>query len=418
MDGTSSSRRFRRIWATAAILAPIALFARPVAAVAQPAPAGWVTGWGEAPMVPLVPDQFVVPAFPSQEAVDQTVRMVVRLTSPASQLRLRLSNRYGDRPLQIGTVRVGRPLAGRAVTAGSDRLVTFHGRQGVTLAAGKDVASDAVGFPVQSGDELSVSVFVRHHSGRLTFHRYGNWVTYVSAPGAGDRTGDEAGALFPTAADSWFWLVGVDEVGGTYRGTVVALGDSITDGYPTLPDQHETWPDELAARIRSVPAGKRLAVVNAGIAGNCLQFASFLPYGESAMRRAGVDALDLAQVRDLIVFEGTNDLGLGAQAGALIEALQRLAAVAHRRGIRVFVGTITPRSDSTALEVPLEAQRLAVNRWIRGNHVFDGVVDFDKVVRDPIAPGRLAPLYDSGDGVHPNILGLQAMAASVDLARL
>lgn len=418
MAGTGSSRGFTRIWAAAVVLALIALFAQPVAALAQSAPAGWVTGWGEAPMVPLVPDQFVVAAFPTQEAVDQTVRMVVRLTSPASQLRLRLSNRYGDRPLQIGTVRVGTPLAGRAVTPGSQRLVTFQGHQAVAIAPGRDVVSDIVGFPVQAGDELSVSVFVRHHSGRLTFHRYGNWVTYVSAPGAGDRTSDEVGAALPAAADSWFWLVGVDEAAGTYRGTVVALGDSITDGYPTLPDQHETWPDELAARIQSVPAGKRLAVVNAGIAGNCLQGASFLPYGESALRRIGSDALDLAQVRDLIVFEGTNDLGLGAPAGALIGALQRLAGIAHRRGIRVFVGTITPRADSTAIEVPIEAQRLAVNRWIRGNHVFDGVVDFDKVVRDPIQPSRLAPMYDSGDGVHPNILGLRAMAASIDLARL
>lgn len=417
MDGTSSSPRFRRIWVAAALVVPLALFAQPVAAIAQAAPARWITGWGEAPMVPLVPDQFVVAAFPTQEAVDQTVRMVVRVTSPATQLRLRLSNRYGDRPLQLGTVRVGHPLAGRAVVAGSQRLVTFHGQPGVTIAPGRDVTSDPVGFPVRAGDEVSVSVFVRRHSGRLTFHRYGNWVTYISAAGAGDRSGDEAGALFPTAADSWFWLVGVDEAGGSYRGTVVVLGDSITDGYPTLPDQHETWPDELAARLEAAPPRERLAVVNAGISGNCLEVASFLPYGESAVRRIGFDALDLAQVRDLIVFEGTNDLGLGAPSRVLIGALQRVAALAHRRGIRVFVGTITPRSDSTAVEVPLEAQRRAVNRWIRGNHVFDGVVDFDEVLRDPIQPGRLDPLYDSGDGVHPNILGLRAMAASVDLAR-
>lgn len=369
-------------------------------------------------MTATQPDAYALSAFPDQDAVNQTIRMVARVSAPGQWIRLRLSNRFGDRAMRLGTVRVARRALGPAVDAASDHLVSFHGGQGVTIPAGADVRSDPVAFPVNAGDQLAVSLYIVSERGGLTWHRYANSVSYVSARGTGDHTADPTGVTFQTVADSAFWLVGIDEAGSPYHGSVVTLGDSITDGYPLIPDQYQTWPDVLASRLEGPSAPVHRAVVNAGIAGNCLESSSYLPYGPSGVNRLGPDALDLPGVRRLIVFEGINDLSMGAKAPALINALAHIAATAHQVGVRVFVATITPRSDLTAFEVGTEPQREAVNHWIRTSHAFDGVFDFDRVVRDPLDHHQLAAVFDSGDHVHPNLLGLKAMADSINLALL
>ena len=317
---------------------------------------------------------------------------------------------------------MGRPLDGAAVLVGSNRLVTFGGSPYVTIGRGSEAVSDAVTFPLKAGDDIAISVHVRQASGALTWHRYANTVSYITAPLAGDRTADATGVSFPTATVSWFWVDRVDQE-TTVPGTVVALGDSITDGWMVAPDAHQTWPDVLAERLSNAPGPERRAVVNAGIAGNMLRG----PYlyggsGQPGVLRLDHDALQLSAVSDLVVFEGTNDLASGAPAGQLIAALADIAVRAHRRGVRAFVATIIPRGlAQEGWNATREANRVAVNRWIRANagpgRAYDGLFDFDAVVRDPRTPGSLAPEYDSGDSVHPNILGLQALADSIDLRR-
>jgi lysophospholipase L1-like esterase len=239
-------------------------------------------------------------------------------------------------------------------------------------------------------------------------------MSYVSPAGSGDQTSDEEGSAYTRTEPSWFWLAGVDTE-SSWPGTIVALGDSITDGYLLLPDQQETWPAVLATRLSNAPPAQRHAVVNAGISGNELTGSLWPEYGASAVSRVNADGLDLAGVTSLIVFEGTNDLSHGVTASQVVVALDRIAVQARRRGVRVFGATITPRSDLSWNQTTMEPAREAVNQWIRTSGDFDGVLDFDRVLRDPRKPHQLAPAYQT-DGLHPNPLGLRVVAQSIDLS--
>lgn len=401
-------RRLAPVAVVAASLCPLAR-----ASAAGPVP-GWVSTWAPSMSTAHADDALLMSVFPAGRAVDQTVRMIVRATTAGRRIRLRLSNRDGDRPVVFGSVTVGLRSAGPAVEAGTLRAVRFLGARRVTLAPGAEVVSDPVMFPLSFGDQVAVSVSVVGASGTVTWHRWAKAFAYVSSARSGDETADDSGTAYRSAGMSWFWLEGMDQ-DTTASGTVVALGDSITDGWPTAPDQYQTWPDVLADRI----PGHALGVVNAGIAGNQLTGDNCAgACGAPAVARLDHDALDLAGVTDLIVFEGTNDLYASrAPASRVVGALRWIVIRARQRDLRVLGATITPRSDSGWTSA-MEANREAVNDWIRHSGEFDSVLDFDAVVRDPTDPHRLAPEYDSGDNLHPNALGLRAIGASIDPARL
>jgi len=124
----------------------------------------------------------------------------------------------------------------------------------------------------------------------------------------------------------------------------------------------------------------------------------------------------------VIVLEGINDIGAaGASAPEIIAGLERLVSRLHAAGMQVLLGTLTPiggiklKGYGTS---QAEATRLAVNAFIRAPNDADGYVDFDRALRDPSDPSRLNPAFDSGDHIHPNTAGRQAMADAVDLASL
>ncbi|HEY2429904.1 MAG TPA: GDSL-type esterase/lipase family protein, partial [Acidimicrobiales bacterium] len=332
-------------------------------------------------------------------------------------IRLHLTNRFGSRAITLGPVRVGVSGGGPVVVPGSDRPVRFAGRLTVRIPVGADVVSDPVSLTVIAGTELAVSIHVAGASGAVTWHRYANSASYVSGAGTGDRTADVAGVSYRGVGLSWFWLDGID-TRSDYAGTIVAVGDSITDGYDSLQVQPTPWPDLLAARLENGPAPGQRAVVNAGIAGNRLAGPPICgPCGPSTLSRLTGDVLGLPGVTGVIVFEGTNDLGVGSSASTVIAALRQVANAAHRRGIQAFGATITPRSDRTWTPA-MEAAREAVNRWIRTGGTFDAVFDFDGALRDPTNPRRLFAAYDSGDGLHPSSAGLAVLAGSIDTSRL
>ena len=84
----------------------------------------------------------------------------------------------------------------------------------------------------------------------------------------------------------------------------------------------------------------------------------------------------------------------------------------------MIAGTIMPFA-SNAYYHPgpeTEADRQSVNRFIRTSGLFDAVIDFDRLMRDPARPDRLAPAYDSGDGLHPSLAGYRAMGEAIPLA--
>jgi lysophospholipase L1-like esterase len=241
---------------------------------------------------------------------------------------------------------------------------------------------------------------------------------YVSEPGV--HTADGSAQAFTSVLTSWPLLTGVDVGGGP--GSVVLLGDSITDGDRSTVDANRRWPNVLATRLLSQRVVPHYGVLNQGISGNRVvtdrypgDGVSTDTAGVSALHRFDRDVLAQTSARTAVVFEGVNDLRWGASAEQVVAGLRELADRGQARGLRMLVATILPCEGEARCTAAVDAERVAVNAWIRENTDFDAVLDFDAVVRDPSRPARMLPVYDSGDHLHPGDTGLAALAESVDL---
>ncbi|MEV7339411.1 SGNH/GDSL hydrolase family protein [Streptomyces sp. NPDC093544] len=356
-----------------------------------------------------------VPALPGA-----TIRNVVHTSVGGSAARIRISNRLGTKPLQLGAVTValqepGAPSSPKAV-AGSMRTATFGGAGTVTIPAGQDLVTDPVYLPIPADANLLVSVHTPTDSGPATYHRSAIQANFV-AP-AGDRTTEESGTAYTVSIGNWYYVTGVDVLGTSAAGSVVALGDSITDGTGSSFSANHRWPDRLADRLKDLPSNRRLGVLNAGISGNRLLLEG---NGPSALDRLDADALSRTGVRVVILMEGINDIkGTPEQTDpdAIEDAYRSLVNRAHSRGIRVIGATLTPYGGHSAYTQARETVRQEVNTVVRTGGLFDAVVDFDAVVRDPADRSRILPAYDPGDHLHFNDAGMKAMADSIDLATL
>ncbi|GIJ54203.1 SGNH hydrolase [Virgisporangium aurantiacum] len=395
--------------ALAALAAPFVM-ATPVAASAAPS-AGppWTGAWATSPQ------REVGPAFSNQ-----TLRMLVHPTIGGSSLRIRLSNGFGDRDVTFSAVSVARAVASGApdLVSGSSRRVTFHGRNTVTVRTGTAVFSDPVQLSFDYGQDLAVDLYVTAggDASAITGHDAAQGTQFVAA---GNHAGD-TGLPFTGTVNSWFWLDGVDvRPSHSVRGSIVALGDSITDGAYTTWNGNDRWTDILAARLHALPSHRQFGVLNQGIGGNqvltdrtdCCGAGTSV----SGLKRERQDVRLQTGVRYLILADGINDIGYNADADALIAGMRTIAERARRAGIRVVGATITPYGcDAGCFGVEQEATRQKVNSWIRTSRVFDGVADFDAAIRDPQNPSQVRPDYQA-DHLHPNILGQRAMADSIDL---
>ncbi|TVZ04821.1 SGNH/GDSL hydrolase family protein [Trebonia kvetii] len=372
---------------------------------------GWLGTWSCAHVVPA-------PTGRSRSGFrDQTIRNIIHAAVGGSAVRIRLSNVFGERPLRLGGAHVAVRLAGAATVPGTTRAVTFGGDQAVTIPVGERVWSDPVTLSVDDGADLAVSLYFAAPTGPATWHPAALSTSYRSA--AGDHGADQGRGSFGQQSTSWFFLDGVDVRNATVRGAVVAFGPSTTDGVASTLDANGRYPDLLARRLRQLPPGERMSVLNAGIAGNKL-LADAGTSGQSALDRFLRDAAGQSGVRAVILWEGTNDVATRPDLplGEVTGAYQRLIGLAHSRGLRIVGATLQPHEGAWYYSHAGNRLREAVNDWIRWSGAFDGVADFDQVLRDPRHPRRLLPGYDSGDHLHPNDDGYLAIAASVDLAAL
>ena len=352
---------------------------------------------------------------------DQTIRMVAHSSIGGSALRIHLSNLRSTTPLAVGAVSVAAQADRATAAAGSQRVVTFSHLRSVTIAAGAELISDPIPMSVKAGQNVLVSIYLPHATSSATWHSDAFDTSYLSIPG--DHTADVGDGNYIAATTSWYYLSGLDVISPDTRGTVVAFGDSITDGYDTPVGAYQRWPDDLARRL----AGTRpMGVVDAGIGGNrVLTDVPNIWQGVSATKRFAHDALGQPGVRDVILLEGINDIGNNAgpdgaplTAQDLIDGYRDLIQQAHSAGVRIIGGTILPDKGNVYYSDAAESLRQAVNTWIRTSGAFDGVVDFDKAVANPADPTALDPNFDSGDHLHPNAAGMQALANAVDLALL
>jgi len=377
----------------------------------------WVTSWSASPQHP-VPGTLGMAGFH-----DQTVRDIIFASVGGNTIRLQLTNAFGRSPLQVGRVTVAVTGPGAGVVPGNIHPVSFGGNASVRIPAGEEVLSDPVGMQVSALQELTVSIYLPGRTGVATVHSDAQQVNWVST--AGDHTAEANADAFMIPTQSWYYLSGLDVRSSGAAGTLVAFGDSITDGVQSTIGGNDRWPSDLARRLDTV-LGPRLSVADEGIGGNRVLAASRC-CGASAEERFARDALDQPGVRDVILLEGINDIGrstgpphpdTGLTPARLIAGYRNLIAQAHARGVRIFGATLLPYQGAGYYSPAGETIREAVNAWIRTSGAFDGVIDFDAVMRDPADPLRLNPAYDSGDHLHPNDAGYQAMADAIDLDML
>jgi len=388
----------------------IALFAdsRPAAAH------GWVTSWSASPQV-AARDTLAAAGFD-----DQTVRDIIFTSVGGDPIRLELTNVFGASPLRVGHVTVAVAGPGAAVLPGTIHSVTFGGSGSVQIPAGARILSDPVAVRVSPLEDLAVSVYLPGQTGAATFHADAQQANWVST--AGDHAADSDAGAFITPTLSWYYVSALIVQASGADGTVVALGDSITDGVGSTADANARWPNDLARRLDAL-GGPTLSVADEGIGGNRVLIGARC-CGASAEARFGRDALDEPGVRDVIVLEGINDIGFSAALGAgvgaaqIIAGYQQLIAEAHARGLKIFGATLLPFQGAGYYTAAGEVTREAVNTCIRTSGAFDGVIDFDAVMRDPAHPLRLNPAYDCGDHLHPNDAGYQAMADAISLEML
>jgi lysophospholipase L1-like esterase len=377
----------------------------------------WVATWGSSQQIPEPQNE-----VPLEDLRDATVRQIFHLSIGGSALRVHLSNAFGTEALRFTSVHIARPLStsSPAIDPASDRALTFAGKPDATLPPGAEFISDPVYMDVPPLSDLAVTFHLDAPPSRESSHPGSRATTYYVH---GDSTG-AATLLEPKHVDHWFQISEIDVQTTGYAGTIVVLGDSITDGHGATTNGNDRWTDVLATRLQASPQTRNIGVSNQGIGGNHLLTDGL---GPNALSRFDRDVLAPAGVRWLIVFEGVNDLGELARTAevppadhaALVErvlaAYRQLIERAHTHNLRVFGATITPYagSDYYHPSPTSEADRQAVNQWIRGH--FDAVLDFDAIVRDHAHPDQLRAAFDSGDHLHPSPAGYKAMAESISL---
>lgn len=401
----------RRLAGSLLLLMLCTAAAAPPSSPAAPATAttAWTGTWSTA----------LYSAGPATRMADATLRQIAHVSVGGRQLRLRLSNEYGTAPLRIGGVRVGLAAPGGAVQPGTERVLRFSGDEAVLIGTGGAVHSDPLAFDLPAFADLAITLYLPpQEAGEITYHGSARQTTYLAVGRHVDRP-----TLPDASKQTSTYIVSAVEVAasGQARRSVVAFGDSITDGYNLADDTQRRWPDLLAQRLAAAAGTADTGVLNLSIGGGQLLGGRNVPSGVQRFER---EVLAHSGVSHVIVFIGINDIGVYGRphlpseevsADDLISGYRRLIALAHARGISVLGGTIAPYRGAGYYSERGEALRQAINQWIRQGGEFDGVVDFDAALDDPANPGALAPALDGGDRLHPGDAGRKAMADAVDL---
>jgi lysophospholipase L1-like esterase len=386
----------------------------------QAANVHWVASWASSPLE----GKIVIPGIPPDKIppspiLKGTVRYRLPLSRGGTRLILRITNEANKQPLTVGTVTVAIADAGLSARAATIRRVTFGGQPTLTLPAGAPALSDPVDLPTRSAQAVIVSIYLPTET-ECPLGQRGIQEAVLAA-----RDATQAPILEGATSTNARTLVSAILVSsGPTAGTVVAFGDSITDGAVTDSPDVRGWPGHLALRLLAANSHAQFAVANEGIGGNRVLNDSI---GLNALARFDRDVLSLPNVTHLILLEGINDIGFSRlpdnsapgpaiDANALIAAYRQIIARAHAHGIKVIGGTLLPFEGAMYYSQLGDQTRQSVNEWIRSGAAFDAVVDFDRALRDQADPKKLASTYDSGDHLHPSDAGYKAMADAFELS--
>ena len=375
----------------------------------------WLDSWSAA-QIPA--GDVLGPNWSTAGFAGHTIRQTVRPTLAGESVRITLSNLFGERPLPITAATIAQAAEGAAVRSGTVRPLSFGGAPGTVIPPGAELTGDAIDYPVNARQSLTVTLYLGRPTGPATFHYLANSTTYRAI---GDHSADIDGGAFNESSRSWYYLTGVAVVGRPNRDGVVVFGDSLTDGAGAWPDMDNRYPDVLADRL--AVAGRPPAVLNTGIGGN--RVVSDSAYvGPRAATRFRRDVLDKEGIGTVLLLSGINDIGASevhepwmrpnpeVTAGQLIAEYRLLIRMARADGLRIVGGTLPPYRGALYYSERGERVRDAVNAWIRGSGEFDAVADFERVLADPADPDVLAARFDSGDHLHPGPAGYSAMAGA------
>jgi lysophospholipase L1-like esterase len=397
----------------------VVLLCAPAWAEEQGGGAHWVTAWGTSQQ----------PNVTAATISNATVRMIARVTLPGDTIRIRLDNTFGSAPVTIARASVGHRVQGALLAAGSSQQILFGNSPSVTIPAGGSVRSDAIALAVQAWQDIAVSLYVPGANVHPSQHGGAVVTSYVTAPGSGDSTADETRTAFTGTTTSMYWLKSIDVLSQRSTSAVVAFGDSITDGTCTTLDAHDRWEDwvsvrlDLASRTESSREAGRRSIVNEGIGGNTVTRDNLSPPPDSipGIERLDRDVLSHSGVTQVVLFMGTNDIRREASARQVIAGMENIIQRVKARGMRIYGSTIIPRHNvapsgtNTGWNPAKTAIRNQVNQWIRTAAPFDGVLDFDNVVRQSANPDLMVPALNCGDGIHPSPAGYYLMGKSVNL---
>lgn len=386
----------------------------------RPAVPSWVGSWAASQQIPESNN-----ALEPNDLRDATLRQIVHLSVGGKRLQVHLSNAFGTAPLHLTSVHIARPISSSQakIDGATDRALTFSGRDDVIIPAGAEYISDPLDYPVPALSDLAISLHMDVPPRQQTGHPGSRATSYLVHGNMVSST-DLRDA---TKVEHWYWIAGVDVNATKNSAAIVVLGDSITDGHGATTNGNDRWTDALSRRLQTDRKERTLGVLNHGIGGNHLLTDGL---GPNALARVDRDVLAQTGVRYLIVLEGVNDLGRLSREGEasrsdhdalvrqILGAYEQIIARAHIHGIKVIGATILPYvgSDYYHPAPANEADRLAVNQWIREPGHFDAVIDFDQLTADPDHPDRMLPSYDSGDHLHPSAAGYHAMGDAVPLA--
>lgn len=380
----------------------------------------WVGSWAAS-------QQLVEPtnALSPEDLRDVTLRQVVHLSIGGNEVRLHLSNRFGSTPLNVTALHITRSVApdSSKIVPTTEKVLTFSGSPDVTIPPHADYLSDPVSFAADAFSDIAITLHLDTAPEEQTGHpgsRATSYITHGNLVSASELQGAKT-------VDHWYFIAGIDVVAPSDASSIVVLGDSITDGHGATTNGNDRWTDVLARRLQAQAATRPIAVLNQGIGGNHLLTDGL---GPNALSRFDHDLIAQAGVRYLIVFEGINDVGMLSRKEDVTQkehdtlihrmtaAYEQIIARAHTNGIKVIGATLTPFVGSNYYHPgpANDADRQAVNEWIRTPGHFDALIDFDKVTRDPLHPERLLPAFDCGDHLHPSPAGYAAIAQAVPLS--
>jgi lysophospholipase L1-like esterase len=392
-------------------------------AAIAPTPA-WVTSWAASPMAPSSESTQSEQGFSNE-----TIRDIVYPSVGGSEVRVRFSNEFGTTPLVIGSASIAEQLDAAATVPGTMQPLTFAGNNSVTIAPGTEMLSDPLAYQLPAEEDVALSVYLPHLARPITSHLGAEQSNWLSS--SGNFATSNSASDFPFSAQSWFVMDGlIVQPSPQVAGTVVALGDSITEGDVSQAGANQRWPNLLGNRLAHLTVGSTLSVVDEGIGGNRLLKDSPC-FGQSGINRFQSDALGQPGVKDVIVALGTNDITISNTTNAcfpnaapvtpaqMIAGFTQLAQMAHAAGVRIFAATIPPFHGSPNWSLAEEQTRQQVNAWILNNQVLDGGFNLAYAVSDPLNREYLDPKYTiDPSGIHPDDAGYQAMANSISLNAL